>query len=77
MSLLDKLSELASKTPTTPVAPSAFLLAHTVRKVRNGEQVTTAELASVVNRLAHSPLSENEIADRFTDAFADVLISQE
>ena len=77
MSLLDKMSDFAAKTPITPVAPSAFLLAHTVRKVRSGEQITTAELASLVNRLAHSPLSENEIADRFTDAFADVLITQE
>lgn len=76
MSILEKLSDLAN-TPNKVVAPSAVLLAHTVQKVRDGQQFTTYELASVVNRLAYSPLSEAEIASRMTEAFSDVFFEQE
>lgn len=57
------------------VIPSAVLLASTVEKHRNGDTVTTFELASVIKRLAHTTLSSDDIADRFTKAFGDVLFT--
>lgn len=60
-----------------PVAASAVLLASTVEKVRQGNALTTYELAPMINRLAYANLSADEIADRFTKAFADVLLPQE
>ena len=56
------------------IAPAGVILAQVVEKSRNGNDVTTYELASVVNRLAFTELSEEEIARRFSKAFEDVLI---
>ena len=56
---------------------SAIMLASNrkvVEKTRNGDETTTYELASMVNRLAFSELSQEEIAKRFSKAFGDVLI---
>lgn len=77
--LLSKASEETTETVDTQevkevVAPAGVILAHTVQKVREGEQFTTYELASLVKRLAYSELEEAEIARRFTKAFEDVLI---
>ncbi len=79
MDIFAKLEELASKKepPLDAVAPSAVLLAHTVEKIRNGDQYTTFELSSLLKRLAFSELSSIEIADRFTNAYRDVLFEQE
>lgn len=90
MSSIDTLKALLSKASTEEptetvetqevkevVAPAGVILAHTVQKVREGEQFTTYELASVVKRLAYSELEEAEIARRFTKAFEDVLIKND
>lgn len=58
----------------TPIAPAGVILAQVVEKTRNGDETTTYELASMVNRLAYSELSQEEIAKRFSKAFGDVLI---
>lgn len=80
--LLSKASEETTETVDTQevkevVAPAGVILAHTVQKVREGEQFTTYELASLVKRLAYSELEEAEIARRFTKAFEDVLIKND
>lgn len=80
-------AELAEKTmiePSTPdtfleeeIAPSAVILAQVVEKNRDGNETTTYELASLVNRLAYSELSSEQIAQRFSAAFGDVLIRKD
>ncbi len=82
MSVLDQLESLVKEEAKADevafeVAPSAVILASTVEKARNGESFTTSELSAVIKRLAFTELSADEIADRFTKAFGDVLISKD
>jgi len=71
------ISTASAEHEITPVAPSAVILAATIEKARLGNSVTTYELLPLINRLAHADLSVDEIADRFTEAFGDILLPQE
>lgn len=75
VSKLEALLPKPAPKPLHEVAASAVLFAASVEAARDGG--STMNFLPVLNRLASSSLSEVEIADRFTKAFGDVLLTTE
>lgn len=72
-----EMSSSSPKEEDEKILPAGVILSTTVENIRLGKATTTAEMSSVLNRLAHADISATEIASRFSKAFSDVLVSGE